>query len=166
MKRWYVVHTQANGEMRAVQNLRRQGYEVYCPQVSKRRRHARRVEVVARALFPRYLFVALDLEHQQWRSINGTFGVSYLLTDESGPQAVPDGLVDEIRSLENEDGIIEPAAGQEFSPGQALEILEGPMAECTGSFLQMSARERVVMLLSVLNRSVRVTVPRRAVTAG
>jgi transcriptional antiterminator RfaH len=30
-------------------------------------------------LFPRYIFVGLDLEEKSWRSINGTRGISNLL---------------------------------------------------------------------------------------
>ena len=59
MRRWYVVHTQPQGESRAKANLERQGYEVYLPRCRKWRRHARRAEIVAAPLFPRYLFVRL-----------------------------------------------------------------------------------------------------------
>ena len=38
--RWYVVQTQANGEAKAAEHLRRQGYEIYLPRYLKRRRHA------------------------------------------------------------------------------------------------------------------------------
>jgi len=60
-RRWYVVHTQPNGEGRADLNLCRQGFATYLPRYARRRRHARRQEVVKRPLFPRYLFVGLDL---------------------------------------------------------------------------------------------------------
>lgn len=67
--RWYVVQTHINGEAKAANNLTRQGFGVYFPRYLKRRSHARRVDVVARPLFPRYLFVAIDLATQRWRSI-------------------------------------------------------------------------------------------------
>ena len=78
-RRWYVVHTQPNGEGRADLNLRRQGFATYLPRYARRRRHARRQEVVQRPLFPRYLFVTLDLARDRWRAVHSTFGVNRLV---------------------------------------------------------------------------------------
>ena len=63
--RWYVVQTQVNGEVKAAQNLLRQGFEIYLPRYLKRRRHARKVDFAAKPLFPRYLFVAIDVAAQR-----------------------------------------------------------------------------------------------------
>jgi transcriptional antiterminator RfaH len=67
MKRWYVVHTQARQEARAQVNLRRQGFEAWLPVIRRARRDARRVDSTLASLFPRYLFVRLDLTSQPWR---------------------------------------------------------------------------------------------------
>lgn len=77
-QRWYVVQTKVNCEAKAAENLRRQGYETYLPRYLKRRRHARRVDLTAKPLFPCYMFVAIDVAMQRWRSIQSTFGVSRL----------------------------------------------------------------------------------------
>ena len=104
--RWYVVHTQPNREARADLNLRRQGFSTYLPRYVRRRRHARRHEMVARPLFPRYLFVALDPARDRWRAIHSTFGVNHLVLAGEEPLPVPDGVVDEIRARENGDGFV------------------------------------------------------------
>jgi len=165
MKRWFVVHTQPNGETRALDNLLRQGFEPYLPCLIVKRRHARKVERVRRPLFPRYMFVRFDPDETRWRAINGTFGVSHLVTDGGTPAAVPFGIVEDIRAHEDDNGVI-GLAPPAFRPGQALEILDGPMASRTGQFLNMPDRDRVILLLDLLGRSVRVTVPREAVTAA
>jgi transcriptional antiterminator RfaH len=157
MKRWFVVQTQPNGEMRANINLARQGFEAYLPRYLRQRRHARKVEQVARPLFPSYLFVRLDTERERWRSVNGTFGVSHLVSQGDAPISIPEGVIDAIRARENESGLVEMLPPT-FQPGQRLEILEGPMALCTGLFQQMSDSERVVLLLDLLGRQVRVTI--------
>jgi transcriptional antiterminator RfaH len=64
-ERWYVVHAQPNAEAKVVSHLRNQGFRPYLPRYRKRRRHARRVEDVAAPLFPRYLFVSLDVEAER-----------------------------------------------------------------------------------------------------
>src|SRR3989304_7459176 len=75
MPRWYVVHTPPQSEARAKANLERQGYEVYLPRCRKWRRHARRADIVAAPLFPRYLFLRLDISCDRWRPVLSTFGV-------------------------------------------------------------------------------------------
>ena len=77
--RWFVVQTQPNAENKAVAHLARQGFVTYLPRYLKRRRHARRVDIVAAPLFPRYLFVVIDMTAQRWRSIYSTVGVSRLI---------------------------------------------------------------------------------------
>ena len=69
---WYAVHTHAGAESRAVWHLERQGFAAYLPQYSKRRRHARRTEWVRAPLFPRYLFVWVDIAKQRWQAIQST----------------------------------------------------------------------------------------------
>ena len=77
--RWYVVQSHPHAELRAVAHLQRQGFETYLPRYRKRRRHARRIETVEAPLFPRYLFVSIDLATQRWRAIHSTIGVSHLV---------------------------------------------------------------------------------------
>ena len=71
---WYAVQTHPHSEAKAASHLERQGYTIYLPRYLKRRRHARKVEMIAAPLFPRYLFVAVDLETQRWRAIHSTSG--------------------------------------------------------------------------------------------
>ena len=165
MIRWYVVHTKPNGEMRAALNLARQGFEAYLPRYLGQRRHARRIESVAKPLFPRYLFVQLDLDYDPWRTVNGTFGVSHLVSVNETPVPIPGSIVEATRRRETGDGYVQLDYAP-FRPGERLEILEGPMAMHKGLFQHMKDSERVVLLLDLLGRPVRVTVPRVAVTAA
>ena len=56
-------------------NLKRQGFEAFCPRFRKTRRHARRIDQVLAPVFPGYIFVHFDRERNQWRAVNGTHGV-------------------------------------------------------------------------------------------
>ncbi len=67
--RWYVAQTHPRAEAKAAEQLSRQGFQAYLPQYLKRRRHGRRVETVTAPLFPRYLFVSVDLATQRWLTI-------------------------------------------------------------------------------------------------
>ena len=61
MKQWYAVYTKPRMELWARSNLWERGFEVYLPQYRKLRRHARKLDIIAAPLFPRYLFVRADL---------------------------------------------------------------------------------------------------------
>ena len=76
---WYVVHTRPRGEETARRHLMRQGFDAFLPQYLKRRRHARRTDWVPRPLFPRYIFIEMDLHCTRWRAIRSTVGITDLV---------------------------------------------------------------------------------------
>lgn len=156
--RWYVVQTQVNAEVKAAANLGRQGFSVYLPQYLKRRSHARKVETVARPLFPRYLFVAIDLAAQRWRSIQSTLGVSHLVCIGDRPAQVEDGVVDALKEREDEVGFIKLTRRLAFYPGDKVRIVEGAFVDTLALVEDVSDRDRVAVLLNLLGRKVRVFV--------
>lgn len=164
--RWYVVQTQPYAETKAVQHLARQGFSSYLPRHLKRRRHARRVEVVARPLFPRYLFVAVDMATQRWRAIRSTLGVAHLVCNGVEPAAVPDHVIAGLRAREGDDGLIKLETRARFSPGDMVRIRDGAFAACLGLYEGMTDNERIAILLDLLGRKVRVTIDADAVAAA
>jgi transcriptional antiterminator RfaH len=161
-----VVQTQPNAEGKAVAHLNRQGYTTYFPRYMKRRRHARRVDVVGAALFPRYLFVTIDLNVQRWRSIFSTVGVSRLICTGERPTAVPDGIVTTLRQRENDAGFIELERRPPFKVGETVRVLDGLFRDCLGIYDGMADRDRVAILLDLLGRKVRLTVDAEGVAAA
>lgn len=162
MRRWYIVQTRARAEEKAVVNLRNQGFEVYLPQYSKTRRHARRVEHIKAPLFPRYLFVKFDETVERWRSINGTYGVSGLVSFGDEPASVPSEIIAEIQSREDDNGLISIA--KNFKVGEALKIVDGALSGCVGLFAEIADDKRVILLLQLLGRQMKVAIPAHGVT--
>ena len=164
--RWYVVQTQVNGETKAAKNLLRQGYDVYLPRYLKRRRHARKVDVTAKPLFPRYLFVTIDVATQRWRSIQSTFGVARLVSNGDDPAAVPEGVVSALRAREDENGFITLDRKPAFAPGDKVRVLAGAFMDSSGLFNALADRDRVSILLDLLGRKVRVLLDADMVVAA
>lgn len=160
---WYAAHTHAGAESRAHWHLERQGFTPYLPRYLKRRRHARKTEWVRAPLFPRYLFVWVDIEKQRWRAIQSTVGVSYLICGESGPLPVPQGIVEELRQREDERGLIDLARQAPFSHGDRVQVNEGALIDQVGLFECGSDHERAVILMKLLGREVRVKLPQAAI---
>jgi transcriptional antiterminator RfaH len=159
MKRWYVVHTQPGSEILAQGQLENQYFRTYFPRFLKTTRHARSEKRVISPLFPRYVFVEIDMQHQRWRSINGTRGVSYLLSMGERPSAVPNGVVEEITARESDDRLIQIHEKTPHHTGEIVEITSGALTDQVGSFLRMDKQKRVVMLLEFLGRNVEVRLP-------
>ena len=158
MSSWYVVHTQINREHLAAQHLRRQDFEVFLPRLRKRRRHARRVETVLAPMFPRYLFVCMDIAACRWRAINSTVGVSHVVSFGLEPTAMPGGVVEELLERADELGGIK-LQPRVFRVGDRLRILDGAFADQVGTFEALGERDRVTLLLDILGRQVRVKAP-------
>jgi transcriptional antiterminator RfaH len=164
--RWFVAHTHPRAEMKATAHLNRQGFDVYFPRYLKRRRHARRIETVAAPLFPRYLFVAVDLAAQRWRSIYSTIGVTRLVCNGEDPAAVPDGIVEGLKSREDADGFLKFDFRPPFRAGDKIRVLDGAFTSCLGLFEGVAERERVAILLDLLGRKVRVVLDADLVAAA
>src|SRR5690606_4437557 len=106
MIRWYAAYTQPQAETRAARELRQQGFDAFLPLCRRLRRHARRTETVLRPLFPRYLFLAMDVERQRWRSVNGTRGVAQLVRQGDRPAPIPSGIIEALRARADASGAV------------------------------------------------------------
>ena len=165
-QRWYVVQSQPNAEQKAIVHLERQGFETYLPRYLKRRRHARRVDIVSAPLFPRYLFVGIDLSAQRWRSIFSTLGVSRLVCNGDMPTAISEQVIESLKAREDAGGYVRLDYRPSFRTGDKIRILEGAFADCLGLYDGMKDSDRVAILLDLLGRKVRVTVDVEAVAAA
>lgn len=161
MKQWYVVYTKTNGEQQAAVNLSNQGFEVYLPRYRKTRRHARRIEKIMRPLFPRYLFVRMGLNADDWRSVNGTRGVMHLVVFGETPPAVPELVMESLRERETADGAI-LLVNPETERGKSVGIASNAFDDVTGVFECMVDDQRAMILLNLLGQTVRVTTPLRS----
>lgn len=163
---WYVVQTQANAESKAARNLVRQGFEVYCPRYLKLRSHARKTEKIAAPLFPRYLFVRIDMATQRWRSIQSTFGVSHLVAHGSNPVPVQCDFFGLLKAREDENGFIKLDWCPKFLLGEKVRVLAGAFADSLGLFDGSDDSDRVAILLDILGRKVRVSFDAEIVSAA
>jgi transcriptional antiterminator RfaH len=164
--RWYVVQTHPHAEIKASTHLVRQGYQIFLPRYLRRRRHARRVDIVPAAMFPRYLFVAIDRSVQQWRCIHSTFGVTRLVCHGDDPVPVPVGIVEGLQQRVDEEGYIRLDLTPRFAPGDKVRVLDGAFTSAVGLFERMTDKQRVAVLLDLLGRKVRVTIDVESVAAA
>jgi transcriptional antiterminator RfaH len=159
MRAWYLIYSKPQQEQVALENLHRQGYVSYLPRIRGRRRRQGKYVKVVEPMFPRYLFVQLNDQTDDWGPIRSTIGISSLVRFGMQPARVPDDLVDALKSREDEEGIqlIEP---RELEQGDRVRIVEGVMAGYEAIFEARTSKERVSLLLKIANTTARVKVSR------
>ena len=165
MKQWFVVNAKTREEPKALFNLKQQGFNTYLPQYKKVRRHARKTDVVLAPLFPKYLFVEIDVEKQNWSAINSTLGVSKLIQFGSQPNPVPINLIHEIQAREDSEGLIMIDKCLKINVGDVVNITSGAFVKHSGIFECCHDHERVVILLNLMGRNVRVRISSSAINA-
>ena len=82
-------------------------------------------------LFPRYVFIILDLDRDRWLSVRSTVGVSSLFTCEGGPVPVPEGVVEAL--IRHTDQANLTLFDSNLLVGQTVELLSGPFVDFVGT---------------------------------
>jgi transcriptional antiterminator RfaH len=164
--RWIVVQTHSRAENKAVLHLTRQGFATYLPRYRKRRRHARKVDMVPAPLFPGYLFVAVAMAAQRWRSIASTVGITRLVSNGSEPAPVPEQVIAMLRAREDESGFVRLERTSQFSIGDKVRVMDGVFTSCLGLVDGMVDAERIAILLELLGRKSRVILDTESIAAA
>ena len=156
VRSWYLVVTKPQSEFKAQDNLNRQGYETYLPLVqTTRRRNGKNVKRTE-AFFPRYLFIHLDTESDNWSPIRSTIGVAGMVRFGGLPAVVPETLINKLINSEDEIGN-QSINKKELKPGEQVEIIDGPFAGYKAIYQKMKSTKRVSVLLDIVGKNTQLT---------
>jgi transcriptional antiterminator RfaH len=159
MARWYVIRSKPRCESTAQTHLERQGFRTYFPRILQPTRVRGRWLDRIEPLFPRYLFLQLDVEKQALAPVRSTVGVTDIVRFGAEYATVLDEIVQDLMdSAERETGLHqlrEPL----FERGVHVRVSEGPFSGLEGAFECHEGEERVLILLEVLGRQTRVRIP-------
>jgi len=89
--------------------------------------------------------------------------VRRLLSAGDRPLALPPEIIEEIRAREDSRGFVMLGGGCSYHRGDRVRVTEGPFVDTAGLFDYQSDEERVVILLDLLGRQVKASVPLRAI---
>ncbi|QRY80253.1 transcription/translation regulatory transformer protein RfaH [Pseudomonas sp. PDNC002] len=153
--RWYLIQTKPHQEPRAEENLMRQGFSCYRPVVGQGSR--------PQPLFPGYLFIRLDQQHDNWFPIRSTRGVARIVSFGAQPLAVADELVEEIRQRI---ATLPERPASRFHQGQAVRVKCAGDCEVEAIFVCDDGTERGLILLNLLQREQRIRVPLSQLSAA
>jgi transcriptional antiterminator RfaH len=157
--RWYLIHTKPAAEMTAAINLQRQGYGIYYPRLLQTARiRGRRVSRVA-PLFPRYLFLSLELGDQALTPVRSTVGVAAIVRFGYAYAAVPTGVVTGLQSRSDPLTGLHSLRQAQYERGMAVTIVGGAFDGLEGIFNRCCGSDRVIVLLQLLGREAPVRIP-------
>lgn len=155
---WYCLHAKRYKENWVARQLTESCEEVYLPLLRERRLVRRQLVWRVEPLFPGYLFARFMMA-ERFRTVRYTPGVvTVVSTHEAGPIEVDQAIISILRQHSCNGYIeVQPAS---FSPGEELEVTEGPFQGLRALFQQeLKAGERVAVLLELLSSWVRVDLP-------
>lgn len=156
-KVWYLVYTKTNQEKYAKTNLLRQNYQIYLPLFNHKKRFRGQYRNFVEPLFPRYLFIQLNTNDDNWAPIRSTYGVQNIVYFGLQPAAVSDQIIASLKSQEADNGVFY-LPDQEFNAGDSVRIAEGFMNGLEGVLLAKNSKERVQVLLQYIGKELEVTV--------
>jgi transcriptional antiterminator RfaH len=155
MKYWYLIHSKPKSENVAKENLERQGYETYLPLILGRTKRRGKTIKSIKPMFPRYLFIHLSEETDDWGPIRSTLGVSSLIRFGVTPAKIPDTLINSLKENENSEGI-HAFPSKKLSAGDKVLIVEGPFEGYEATLFSQKSGERVIVLLKIAENFVKV----------
>jgi transcriptional antiterminator RfaH len=148
---WYLVHTKPRQEQLALDNLQRQGYECYFPQLTIEKIRRGKSALSLEAMFPRYLFIKLGTGDQSksWSPIRSTLGVSGLVYFGTRAARVNEGFIEQLRL--NEQATPSKAL---YQLGQPVVVTDGPFSGIEAIYQTSDAERRAMILLEILGKPV------------
>jgi transcriptional antiterminator RfaH len=160
LENWYAIHTKPRQELKAEEHLQHQAFETYLPRIKELRRYRNKWRNVVAPMFPRYLFISLELGRDNIYAIRSTRGVSGLVRFGKYPKPVPHGVINFLKyTADQETGIHIPDRPL-LEKGDGVTVLDGPFGGLQGIFQAVKGEERVIILLDILGKSNTVTLKR------
>ena len=156
---WFLIYTKPRQEERAKEHLENQGFETFLPMIASAKIKQPKLYSL-KPMFPRYLFTQFNAEKNNWAHIKSTRGVSHVITFGDKLTEVPYSVVDFLKTKVDDHNVIKLKVTRPvFQKGDKLVINKGVFQGKEAKFLSMSGKERVRILLKLMNEIIITEVP-------
>lgn len=147
---WYALQVRPRFEKMVASMLLNKGYEGFLPLYCHRSRWSDRMKEVQLPLFPGYLFCRLDLNKRL--PVLVTPGVLHIVGIAKTPHPVEDEEIEALQSIVFSGLRAEPRSY--LNIGERVRIEIGPLAGTEGILMSFKGSARLVVSVSLLQRSV------------
>ena len=157
---WYLIQTKPRQEIRAQNNLKQQGYKVYCPMLSVEKILSGKVVMKSEVMFARYIFIQAGSRSDiVWVSIRSTPGVSHFVSFGGVPAKVESGLIEQLLAQEQQ-----VAPEELFKKGECVLLTSGPFAGLEAFYKAGGGEGRAIVLLDFLGKATQLQVQAASLT--
>jgi transcription antitermination factor NusG len=154
--RWFAVRVKPRAEKMVATQVRYKGYDEFLPLYKDRRRWSDRFQWVELPLFPGYVFCRLTSESRL--PILTIPGVINFVGIGKAPAAIDDAEIAAIQATTRSGMATEPWPF--LSVGQRVRVAEGPLTGMEGLLVEARKRHRIIVSVSLLQRSMAVEIER------
>ena len=157
---WFALQVRAKHELTVANLLRGKGYAPFAPLYQRRRQWSDRTKVVETPLFPGYLFCRLNLQDRL--PVLKTPGVTRIVGYGRVPEELEETEINALQAM--------VASGRPSQPwpylqaGDRVQIESGALRGLQGILLEVRGMHRLVLSVTLLQRSVAVQIDPAFVT--
>jgi transcriptional antiterminator RfaH len=155
-KSWIVARNKPNQDKIALINLERQNFEFFQPTFKTMSKIQNKFKEIIKPVFPGYIFIAINLEENNWHKINNTRGISSIIVFGNKIPLIRSELIEALKHRFSLDNI--PKEANPFEVGMNAEITNGPFAQLIGKIEEIDAHQRIWILLDILGTQTRLSI--------
>lgn len=148
-KKWFVVYTRPQQELKVAEQLSRMGIINYCPTITLVKQYSDRKKKVIKPLLSSYVMV--QLEEKERNSVFLCSGIVRFLFFLGKPAVVPTSQINLMQ--DNLNGVYNDVKVTSLSMGQSHTLREGPFSGFTGKVVQTD-KTKVKLEIASLGMSI------------
>lgn len=148
--RWYALHVQTRKEAGVASHLAGNGFECFLPTYKSKRQWSDRMKEVEQPLFPSYLFCRFNFNER--RPILVAPGVMQVVGIGKNATPIPDEEICAIRTAVSSG--IPNLPWPYIEVGERVRVVCGTLAGVEGILLNFKGKDRVILSVNLLQRSV------------
>ncbi|MDA9817569.1 UpxY family transcription antiterminator [Flavobacteriaceae bacterium] len=132
MKKWFVLYTKPNQEIKIAEQLKEIGVSSYCPTVTVVKQYSDRKKKITKPLMPSYVFVFIEEERRS--DVFSVFGIVRYMFWLSKPAVVRESEIELMKQYLA--GLYQSVSLSKFTRGQFYKISEGIFAGNIGKVVE------------------------------
>ena len=145
MKKWFILYTKANQEIKVAEQLKEMKISCFCPTVTVIKQYSDRKKKVIKPLLPSYVFVFIEEEKRN--DVFSVFGITRYMFWLGKPANVRESEIELMKQYLN--GIYESISLTKFTKGQLYKISEGVFSGRIGKVVE-SQKNKIKLELQSL----------------
>jgi transcriptional antiterminator RfaH len=159
---WHLIYTMPNQEKKVADRLTERRIQSYLPLTVQKRQWHDRIKIVHAPVFPSYVFVYLSSLYDYCESMKTEGSCNYVKFGNRLAR-VTEQEIGNIRMVESKGANVE-VLDKTFQIGQRLVIQQGPLTGLNCEVVDYKGKQRILVRVSMLQRSVLADLPFASVT--